>query len=92
LNWTAIITGLIAAAPGLLAAWHAIQANHKTTNIKANVNGNIERLVDILAQAAITIPHDVATKIIAAPPIDIPDDATSDERLALEFLQKIKPQ
>jgi len=92
LNWTAIITGLIAAAPGLLAAYHAIQASRKGTVIKANVNGNMERLLTVLEQAAVTVPHDVAAKVVAAPPVDIPDDATSDERLALEFLQKIKPQ
>lgn len=84
------ITSLVSAIAAVLAAWHAIQGSKKGTQIKANVNGNLERLVQILAESAITIPHDTAAKVISAPPVDIPDDASTDERLALEFLAKLK--
>jgi hypothetical protein len=84
------IAAVISAVAALLAAYHAIRGNQKSTTIKASVNGNLERLVEILAHAAIEIPHDTATKVIEAPPITIPDEATSDERLALEWINKVR--
>jgi hypothetical protein len=84
------VISAVSALSAAVAAYHAIRGSRKSTEIKANVNGNIERLVDILADAAITIPHSVAARVIAAPHADIPDDVTPDERLALEWFQKVR--
>jgi hypothetical protein len=84
------VISAVSALSAAIAAWHAARGSKKSTEIKANVNGNLQRLVDILAEAAITVPHSVAAKVVAAPPADIPDDATLDERLALEWLQKVR--
>lgn len=85
-TWVSIISALAA----LLAAWHAIKANSKSTTINANVNSRLEELVKILGQAEITIPHEVAAKVVYAPPQTVPQGATLEEELALQWLAKIK--
>lgn len=90
MKWLELIATITANLVALLAAYHAIQGNRKSTNIQANVNGNIASLVKILGEAAITVPHETAAKVIAAPPADIPEDATPEETLALEWIQKLK--
>jgi len=82
------IVSAISALAALLASYHAIKANGKASVIKANVNGNIERLVDILVDAAITIPHETAAKVVATPPVDT-EGLSPDDRLAVEFFQKL---
>lgn len=86
------INTLISAIAALIAAYHAARASQKGTTIKANVNGNLENLVRILSESAITIPHSTATRVVSAPPVDLTGDETMEERLALEFLAKINPK
>ena len=82
------VISAISALAALLASYHAIRANSKATVIRANVNGNIERLVNILSEAAITIPHQTATKVIATPPVDT-SGLSPEDKLTVEFLQKL---
>lgn len=83
---------LLSAIAALIAAYHAARANRKGTQIRANVNGNLESLIQILAESAITIPHDTATRVISAPPVQHAADETPEERVAMEFFAKINPR
>jgi hypothetical protein len=83
------ITSGISALAALIAAYHAVRANGKATTINANVNGRFAKFLEILGQAAITVPHEVAAKVVAAPPAEVPPDATPEEQLTLEWLAKI---
>jgi hypothetical protein len=89
MNWSYIIAAAIAAIPGIVAAFHARKAKQTAQSVNVKVNGNVARLLDILSSASIEIPHDVAAKVIAAPPVSVPEDASSDEIIAQQFAAKL---
>jgi hypothetical protein len=86
------VASLLSGVAAFLTAINTVmlRGNGKDTkSTSVNVNGNMSRLVDILSRAAITIPHTTATKVVDAPPAEVPDDATLEERLATEWLAKL---
>jgi hypothetical protein len=97
LNWSYIIAAAIGAIPGIIAAWYAKGAHTTSKAVDLKVNGNVSRLLDVLTSAAIEIPHDVAAKVVSAPPINTPsDEATkalnSDEIMSDAFAAKLGHQ
>jgi hypothetical protein len=64
----------------------------KLDDVHVLVNSNVEKMLDILSHASVTLPHDTASKVIAAAvQPDPPPDETIEETIAREFLAKLKP-